>query len=264
MSLNLTLIMGIGLSGWMALAWLIQRLTRISAWVDAMWSFGVGLGSVWAVAMVSPFSLRGVLIGTVIALWSLRLGGHLVQRALRGHDDPRYAALIEKWGKSAGFNLFVFLQIQALSACVLVLGVWQVALKSTPMPDHFDIIGVSLVAVALIGEAVADRQLAAFTHRHTGHKAVCDHGLWAWSRHPNYFFEWLLWVGVALLAVPTEPLFGPWLWAFAAPAMMYGLLVHVSGLPPLEAHMRQSRGKSFEAYARRTSAFFPWPPRRRA
>jgi steroid 5-alpha reductase family enzyme len=90
---------------------------------------------------------------------------------------------------------------------------------------------------------------------------VCDAGLWRWSRHPNYFFEWFGWLAYPLIAVD----FGgdyPWGWlALAGPACMYWLLVHVSGIPPLEAHMVRTRGDAFRAYRARTNAFFPSPPR---
>jgi hypothetical protein len=90
---------------------------------------------------------------------------------------------------------------------------------------------------------------------------VCDAGLWGWSRHPNYFFEWFGWLAYPLLAIDFS---GVYPWGFAAllgPACMYWLLVYVSGIPPLEAHMLERRRDEFRAYQARTSAFFPVPPR---
>ncbi|MBW8881271.1 MAG: DUF1295 domain-containing protein, partial [Asticcacaulis sp.] len=92
---------------------------------------------------------------------------------------------------------------------------------------------------------------------------VCDNGLWKWSRHPNYFFEWLGWVGWAVLAC-GQPFGGQasgWL-AWGAPALMYYLLVYASGIPPLEAHMLATRGEAWRVYRARTNAFFPGPPKR--
>ncbi len=91
--------------------------------------------------------------------------------------------------------------------------------------------------------------------------AVADTGLWGWSRHPNYFFEWLGWFGYFAIAV--TPGYGPGWLALIGPAMMYWLLVHASGIPPLEKHMLATRGDAFRAYQARVSAFFPWPLRRR-
>ena len=105
---------------------------------------------------------------------------------------------------------------------------------------------------------MADRQLAAFKARPDSHGKVCDAGLWAWSRHPNYFFEWLVWCACPCFAVSAA---WPWGWAaLLAPAMMYWLLVHVSGIPPLEAAMLRSRGPAYRAYQQRVAAFFPRPP----
>ena len=175
-----------GLCVWMALAFVIQRLTKISAWVDAFWTFGVGLGAAYATASAPVLNTRTIIIGALIGFWSLRLGLHLVGRALKGHDDPRYAALAEKWGTKAGFLMFVFLQIQAITAAVLVMAVRICVIKTESDPDIFDLVGAATIVLALAGESLADRQLAAFTRQNQGQNRVCDRGLWAWSRHPNY------------------------------------------------------------------------------
>lgn len=99
--------------------------------------------------------------------------------------------------------------------------------------------------------------------RHSANRdKVCDVGFWALSRHPNYFFQWLGWVGYAVVAIGPA---GDWGWgwlALAGPALMYWLLVHVSGIPPLEAHMMRSRGAAFTAYAKRVNAFWPGAQKR--
>ena len=104
--------------------------------------------------------------------------------------------------------------------------------------------------------------MAAFKSDPAHRGKICDTGLWAWSRHPNYFFEWLGWCAWPLFAIDLG---GGWPWgwlALSGPAYMYWLLTRVSGVPLLEAHMRRSRPEAFAAYAERTSAFFPRPPRR--
>ena len=122
-----------------------------------------------------------------------------------------------------------------------------------------DLIGLATLIAIIIGEAVADRQLHAFKHAHGNRNAVCDVGLWRWSRHPNYFFEWLLWLAYPIIAIDFAG-YNPYGWlALAAPAIMYWVLVHLSGIPPLEDHMLRSRGDVFRAYQKRTRAFFPLP-----
>ncbi len=125
-----------------------------------------------------------------------------------------------------------------------------------------DGLGVLLVVAGIIGEAVADRQLRDFARDKSNHGRICDVGLWSWSRHPNYFFEFLGWLGYPLLAISAVY---PWGWlAWSGAAVIYVLLVHLSGIPPLEEHMLRSRGDAFRAYQARTNAFFPAPPRNEA
>lgn len=246
----------------MALAWGIQRLTGRSGWVDTIWSLAVGAGGILAAAWPDADAVTGrrVAVGVLIALWSLRLAGHIAARTRGGEDDPRYAELSRQWGDLFPVYLFVFLQIQAAAALILVLAVRLAAIRPGPFPAAGDVLGLALLAAAVAGEAVADGQLARFARANRGKKAVCDVGLWAWSRHPNYFFEWLGWCAWAVVAIDFSGAY-PWGWAaLSAPLLMYVLLVHVSGIPPLEAHMRKSRGDAFEAYRARVNAFFPGPP----
>jgi steroid 5-alpha reductase family enzyme len=101
--------------------------------------------------------------------------------------------------------------------------------------------------------------LRQFASNPANRNAVCDVGLWRWSRHPNYFFEWLSWLGYPLIAIDVSG-HNPYGWlALLAPACMYWVLVHVSGIPPLEEHMLGSRGEAFRAYQKRTRPFFPLP-----
>lgn len=248
------------LSALMAFAWIVQRLTGKSGWVDTIWSLAVGIGGVLAAAWPDPAAATGrrIAVGIAIALWSMRLAGHIAARTRGGEDDPRYADLARQWGRAFPAYLFVFLQIQAAAALILVLAVRLAAVRPGPFPAVGDGLGLTLLLVAVAGEAIADGQLARFARAHKREKAVCDVGLWAWSRHPNYFFEWLGWCAWAVVAI--DPAW-PWGWAaVAAPLLMYVLLVHVSGVPPLEAHMLKSRGAAFEAYRARVNAFFPGPP----
>jgi steroid 5-alpha reductase family enzyme len=235
-------------------AWLVVRRTGQSGWIDVVWSFATGLTGVAFAFFSGSVLWRQLLAAVLVAIWAFRLGGHIAVRSRKSGDDPRYAFLRQEWGEKFPARLFLFLQIQAASALVLALAVLLAARNPRPDLAWSDIAGVLVLAIAVIGEGTADRQLRAFTATHRG--AVCDAGLWSWSRHPNYFFEFLGWFAYPLLALGT-----PWGWlAFAAPAFMYWLLVHASGIPPLEAHMLRTRGDQFRAYQARTNAFFPAPP----
>ena len=258
MDLTALLYIAIGLSLIMMIAWAVQRLTGNSGWVDVIWSSAVGLGGVAAAILPSAGAdlHRRIAVGVLIVLWSARLAWHIAQRAAKGEDDPRYAEMAREAGKAWPVQLFIFLQIQAAAAFVLVVAVRLAAVHPGPFPAVGDIVGALLLIVAVAGEGIADAQLARFGHAHKGEKKVCDIGLWRYSRHPNYFFEWLGWCAWAVVAVNSQPL--SWL-ALGAPSLMYILLVHVSGIPPLEKHMLNSRGDAFRDYIARTNAFFPGP-----
>jgi steroid 5-alpha reductase family enzyme len=252
----------IALSAAMSVAWLVAERTRRSGWIDVIWTFATGLaGIVLALSAASPGALRPLLVAGLAALWSLRLGFHIVRRTARGGDDPRYRQLRVQWGDRASGRLFLFLQVQAAASLVLALSIAAAAHRPDIGLDVRDALGVTLFLVAAFGESAADRQLAAFGADPNNRARICDAGLWGYSRHPNYFFEWLVWVSFAIIAIAPAGHY-PWGWfGLAAPALIYALLVHVSGIPPLEAHMLRSRGDAFRLYQGRVNAFWPGPPR---
>lgn len=259
------MLQAMALSAIMAGAWLVQQRTGNSGWVDAVWTFG--LGAVGGVAALAPIhdaddGVRRFLVAALLLAWSARLGLHIVSRTAKIADDPRYAELIRGWGPNARREMFWLLQKQALVTIPLAASVFLAAHNPAVSMRLQDWVAICLLVVAIAGEAIADRQLRQFRSDPGNRGKVCDAGLWRWSRHPNYFFEWLGWVAYPLIAIDlsgTYPL--GWL-AVAAPVCMHWLLVHVSGVPPLEEHMLRSRGDAYRAYQTRTSVFFPAPPRR--
>ncbi len=233
-------------------------------WVDTIWSFSTGAAAVvGALAPLSPDSWlpRQLFVAGLVAIWSLRLGGHILRRTWAGHDDERYADLRRQWGKDAPRRLFQFLQAQALAGFVLVVAVACAAHQPEQGWRVWDLVGVMLFFAAVLGAGVADRQLARFRADASNRGRICDQGLWGMSRHPNYFFEWLGWVAYPVIAFDLT---GHYAWgvaAFAAPVLMYVVLVHASGIPPTEAHMLRTRGAAFQSYQKRVNAFWPGPPR---
>ncbi len=154
-------------------------------------------------------------------------------------------------------RLYLFLMVQGLVALGLAASMGLAARNPAPF-GALDVAAIAVLAVAIVGEAVADAQLRRFKADPANRGRICDSGLWAWSRHPNYFFEWLGWVAYPLFALSG---LWPWGWlALSGPALMYWTLRHASGVPPLEAHMIRRHGAAFAAYASRVPAFFPRPP----
>ena len=244
-------------------AWAIQRRTGNSGWIDTVWSFAVGAAAfalaLFALPGADGPTARQYLVAGLVALWAARLGGYIAFRSKGAAEDPRYAWLMNEWGPDAGKRLFSFLQVQAVAGLLLALAVFAAAHNPAPGLNAKDVLGAALFVGALAGAALADEQLRRFRADPANRGKVCDAGLWGYSRHPNYFFEWLGWVAFPVIAISAGY---PWGYAaIVAPVLMYALLVHVSGIPPLEAHMLRSRGKTFEAYQHRVNAFFPGPPR---
>ncbi len=239
----------------MALAWWVVLKTGKSGWTDAFWSFSTSIAGIIAVLVPldgGEVTTRMGLVALLVGVWGGRLGTHIARRTLKGGDDPRYAELKRGWGDSYRPQLLLFLEIQA--GVALVLAVALMAAAHAPGPLGFgDLLGVAIAITAIVGEAVSDGQLSRFAANPANKGKVCDAGLWSLSRHPNYLFEWLYWVAY----VPMGLGYG-WGWvSLAAPLLMYVLLRHVSGVPPLEAHMLRSRGSAYSAYQSRVPAFWP-------
>ena len=255
----------VSLSILMAFAWVVQQRSGNSGWVDTIWTFSLGLvgvgSALWPVAGAPPNNRQWLLAG-LVAVWSLRLGVHIAIRTAGISDDPRYAAFAREWGADSPRRMFIFLQNQALGTIPLVFAVFVAARFPSDALRLQDYLGVLILLTAIAGEAMADAQLKRFRGDPANKGRVCDAGLWRWSRHPNYFFEWFGWLAYPVIALSIDdPLFYPWGWAtLLAPVFMYWILVYQTGIPPLEAQMLRSRGDRYREYQSRTSQFFPLPP----
>ena len=253
--------MGMALSLAMAGGWWFQRRMRNAGWVDVVWTFATGAvaagGALWP--LEPSVTLRSLGLAFLAAVWAARLGLHLRARVRARPEDARYAGFRRDWGENFQSRLFWFLQIQAAAAWPLAVAMTVAARNPAQGFGVTDAVALAILAISIAGAGIADRQLARFAARPENKGGVCDSGLWSWSRHPNYFFEFLGWCAWPLFAIGPD---WPWGWlALAAPALMYWLLVHVSGIPPLEKSMLESRGAAWLAYTRRVSAFVPMPPK---
>jgi steroid 5-alpha reductase family enzyme len=228
--------------------------------VDIAWSYAFGAVAIVHALLGNGWFVRRALIGTMVLLWSMRLGTHLLIRIARKHpvEDGRYVQLRKDWEKGFAVKMGVFFQAQAVS--VLALAVPFVLSCANPVEAVRPVewAGALLWLLAISGEALADSQLSSFTGNPANKGKVCDSGLWRYSRHPNYFFEWLIWVSFSLFGMASHL---GWIGLFSPACILY-LLLRVTGIPATEEQSIRSKGDSYRAYQRTTSAFVPLPPRR--
>lgn len=245
-----------------ALMWLISLKARDAGVVDIMWGPGfVVVTAIWA-AMAGVGTLSALLVALCVTAWGVRLGAHLFLRHRRSaQEDARYAAM--RAADPAGFprrSLATVFLLQAVILWGLALPIHTAfAMQGTDAEQPLGwphALGFALFLAGFTLEAMADWRLARFKSNPANRGRLLTDGLFAWSRHPNYFGESVLWFGVAMMSYAGTGQ----VWVFAAPAALTFLLLKVSGVTLLDAHLASTRPE-FAAYARRTSAFIPWPPR---
>ena len=244
-------------AGGMVVLWAVSVRLRDASIVDPFWGPGFAAVAWTSVAVAGP-SPRGLLLAALASAWGLRLGVYLARRR-RGHgEDRRYAAMRAAHGERFWWvSLFTVFLLQAALLWVVSLPLQAGAALGGETPlGPWEGLGSAVFAVGLAFEAVGDAQLSRFLADPKSRGQVMDRGLWRWTRHPNYFGDFLVWWGLGLASLGA----GAW-WTLAGPAVMSLLLRRVSGVTLLEATIADRR-PGYAAYAARTSAFFPWPPSR--
>lgn len=239
----------------LVLMWLRQLRTRDATSVDIAWSLSLtGMAVVYGLASGGD-PARRLLVASLGALWSARLGFYLYATRVRHaqEEDGRYRALRAEWGEGASRRFLGVYVAQSVAATLFSLPLLS-AMRGGPL-DGWAVAGSGVWVLAVAGESLADRQLAAFRRQEANRGEVCQTGLWAWSRHPNYFFEWIHWWAYVLIG-HGRPL------TFIGPVVMLALLLRGTGIPHTERQAQRSRGEKYREYMRRTSAFVPWPPSR--
>lgn len=252
MLVNLLLVTAVMLALWL---WSLR--TRNVSIVDVCWGLGFVLIS-WVTLLLSETAVaRSWLMTTVVTLWGLRLSIHLAVRMAGKPEDYRYAAMRERQGpRFARWSLMWIFGLQGALLWIVSLPV-QLAVPSPAPLNWLDALGVAIWGLGWMCEAVADWQLQRFKADPAHAGQVLDRGLWRYTRHPNYFGDFLVWWGLFLLAVAA----GVAWWIVISPLVMSVLLIRVSGVALLEQGLHQRR-PAYAEYVRRTSPFFPWPPRR--
>lgn len=239
----------------MTLVWWRQLYTRNAGIVDGWWSYLFGIITIFYAWLSDGDALRELIILLMVTTWSFRLGTHLLVRN-SGHseEDVRYRKLRVEYGRHAGIKMWRFFMYQAASNVLLSVPFLITCLDHSSHLSVLVWMGLTIWSIGIVGESVADHQLKEFKKDPANKGKVCMNGLWNYSRHPNYFFEWLIWVGYAVVALDS-PL--GWI-ALYCPFVMYLLLNKVTGIPMLEELAVKSKGHAYITYQQTTSAFFPW------
>ncbi|HSY17015.1 MAG TPA: DUF1295 domain-containing protein [Candidatus Acidoferrales bacterium] len=238
----------------LAIWWLALRINNLGI-VDVAWSYAFAPVAVFYAATTHGNPTRRWLMAGMATLWSVRLGTYLYFRVMGHHpyEDTRYVEMRMRWAKNLKLQVLFFFELQAVLIVLLSIPFLMACLNGRRGISPVEWAGVAIWLIAVVGEGVADWQLKQFKAQ-KNRSAVCRVGLWNYSRHPNYFFEWLVWVGFFVFALGS-PLGCVTVYC---PALMLFFLLRVTGIPLTEALAVKTKGEAYREYQRTTSRFVPW------
>jgi steroid 5-alpha reductase family enzyme len=239
--------------------WLIHLLIRNAAIVDAGWAAALGILALYYAVAGPGYPARKWAIASMAGFWGLRLAAYLLlSRVLGQPEEGRYVQLRKEWKNNLALRFLFFFEFQALLVAVLSLPFLLACLNTRAPLGRVEKFAAGLWLVSMIGEVIADLQLNAFKKNPENRGKTYRAGLWKYSRHPNYFFEWLIWVSYAVFALAS-----PWGWiGLVSPALILYFLLGITGIAATEAQALRTRGNEYRAYQRTTSTFVPWFPKK--
>mgnify|MGYP001821060356 CR=1 FL=1 len=244
------------IAGLMLTVWLISLPLSDVSIVDIAWGLGFVLVA-WTSFLAGTSSESNLLLPVLTTAWGLRLSGYLAWRNIGKPEDYRYREMRNYRPRSFPIrSLLTIFALQGVLMWIIALPLQTVQSADSPSVVLM-LIGVLLWLTGFVFESVGDWQLARFKSDPTNSGRVMDRGLWRYTRHPNYFGDFLVWWGLYLVALEGH---GTW-WTIVGPLVMSFLLIRVSGVAMLEKTIT-SRRPGYPEYIRRTGAFFPRPPRR--
>lgn len=248
-------------TGLMVIGWLVSiKLANVTV-VDSLWAMGFILIAWLSLFLGSSNTPRAWLLVVLTTIWGLRLSGYLSWRNWGKGEDPRYGAWREKHGDLfPKVSLYKVFLLQALFLWAIALNLQYGILSKSPAGlTWLDALGTFVWAVGFAFEAVGDYQMARFKSDPANQGQVMDRGLWAYTRHPNYFGEALVWWGVFLVVLSVP---GGW-WTVLSPLVITAVLLKMTGVTLTEKHILAKRPQ-YRDYIQKTSAFMPWFPKRGA
>ncbi|MDP8220279.1 MAG: DUF1295 domain-containing protein [Candidatus Stygibacter frigidus] len=240
----------------MTLGWIIAQIKKNNTIADIFWGLGFVIVAYVTLLSRGIYTPRQLIITALVTIWGLRLFSHISRRNWNKPEDFRYQDMRKKWGKWQAFRAYtdVFI-LQGIFQFIVSMPIILVNNSSNPNLYWTDYLGVFVWLTGFVFEVTGDAQLKAFISNSANKGKLMTSGLWAWTRHPNYFGEAKMWWGLAIITFGSDQ---SWK-ILISPVFMTFLLLFVSGVPLLEKKY-QSRA-DFQEYKKRTSKFFPLPPR---
>lgn len=236
----------------MFITWLIQLKTKDASYVDVVWSLGIGIATVYTFLLFSDHNIRKIIIFLCPLFWSLRLSYHLTRRLVfLNTEDSRYHTMRKSMDKKANLGFFLFFQAQAFFIVLFSMPIVMALLTESNQVTILDLIGIIIFLIAIIGETIADKQL--FDHKKRYNTSVtCKSGLWYYSRHPNYFFEWIHWFSYAFFCFFTSYFYI----TILMPFLMLFFIIYITGIPHVEREAEKKRS-DYSEYKKNTPMLIP-------
>ena len=233
--------------------WIVQIKSKDAGWVDIGWTLGLGTLVIFLGIAAEGLLTRRIIASLLIGIWAIRLASFIIKdRLFKQEEDSRYQNLRRYWGKKANFKFYFFFTFQ--SFLVILFSIPFLPIFNNPNPlGIIDFTGIILWLIAFIGEASADKQLRDFKKLPENKFKVCRVGFWDYSRHPNYFFEWLQWIAYVFLSIGSNEFY----LSLIGPIFMYFFLIKVSGVYWVELQAIRKRGDLYKKYQQEVPMFFP-------
>lgn len=258
--LQLPLICLITMIIFMTIVWTLARTIRNNSIVDVFWALNFLIIAAIVFLKADGFEDRKILVCGLAALWSCRLGIFLGSRVF-SHikvEEGRYVQLRQEWAKNVNLKFFGFFQMQGVSNVFLSIPYFIIASNPEPKLSIIEYIGAAIWLLSIIGEGLSDFQLAQFKKNPDNKGKVCEAGFWNYSRHPNYFFQTMIWTGVFIFALGS-----PYGYiAAVCPLSIAYLIFNVTGIPMTEEQSLRSKGEAYKIYQQTTSVFVPLPKKK--
>ncbi len=253
------------------IAFIISYLSDDYSIVDRFWGLGfviiAGVLLVVNIQTTGSFPVEAVVVTALVALWGLRLSSHIHNRNKGKGEDSRYQEMRKKWGDKQALNAYfkVFMLQMALQY-IIALPIIVINMEGILVDDAATWqtvlfwVGIAVWLMGYYFQVAGDSQLKTFKRKPSNRGRIMTSGVWRYTRHPNYFGESAMWIGIGLFTIANTS----WIawFSFISPILITLLLLFVSGVPLLEKKFDEEKGEEWELYKKKTSKFFPLPPRK--